>query len=422
MESTNPDGLSQRAGTIADLREHNLSQVLRALALDGPLSRAEIADACRLGVSALTALVSELESRDLVTELPDPLPSTRGRPRYPLTMESSSLCFLALDCSRTYVDAAIGRVGGSIVHRRRTAIDGPAGWAHYREQLEAAVHTLVREAAQRGLRPVVAEISVPGAVDRASGRVVRSVLNGWQEVALRNDVHAFLSEAGESACAVGVDRETNYAVRAHLALGRGLEGRSPVVYIGGTQAVGGAIATEGGVDHGATGLAGEIGHMVVDPRGSRCWCGRRGCVETKLGLRAIYAATTGRPEPAFDALVTDAEAMRAEIRARVNAGDGRAVAALTEAGRWLGITIDAVAAVVNPGNVIVDGHLGDLTRCLEPSTTEYLAAHRDLPALSELSVEFVAPAADTVVHGMLTAARGAVVASPALALPTREGS
>jgi hypothetical protein len=70
--------LSNRGGSITNLREHTLSQILRVLARFGPMSRADVAAQCGLQVTALTNLITDLRNRDLVAELPKGDPGVAG--------------------------------------------------------------------------------------------------------------------------------------------------------------------------------------------------------------------------------------------------------------------------------------------------------------------------------------------------------
>ncbi|GAB93087.1 ROK family transcriptional regulator [Gordonia rhizosphera] len=402
-----------RGGSVTDLREQNLSQVLRVLATHGPMVRAEIAHRCGLKVTALTSLVDELRGRGLVEEIPQPRSKARGRPAHPVALAAEPTCTLAFGCSRNHVVGAIGNLRGDVVAENRWPISGPAGWDRYAPQLDEVLVATVTDAHRRGLRPLSAQFAIPGAVDHDRGRVIRSVLNGWGGVDLRGAAEDMLERAGIGTALVGVDRETNYALLARReSLDRPAE---PVVYLGGRNAISGGILDRDGIVHGAGGLAGEFGHLIVDPGGQQCWCGRRGCVETRLGLRYLYAAINGS-EPSFDELSERYPAMIDLITKKADAGDATVDAALAEAGRWLGITIDTVASVVNPQVVFVDGYLCRLTEHVEPSLRGYLDSVGSLPSLASLSVVYRPDDADDLsTTGMIIAGRNAILARPSVA-------
>jgi glucokinase len=121
--------------------------------------------------------------------------------------------------------------------------------------------------------------------------------------------------------------------------------------------VGGVIAVDGRVHQGHDGTAGEIGHQTIEPDGPWCGCGNRGCLEAFARADQI-AAMCGT-------------ATAEEAIARARAGDVRAIDGLAQAGRYLGIGIANMIAVISPDRVVLGGGVsaaGDLL--LEPIHAE----------------------------------------------------
>lgn len=121
--------------------------------------------------------------------------------------------------------------------------------------------------------------------------------------------------------------------------------------------VGGVIAVDGRVHQGHDGTAGEIGHQTIEPDGPWCGCGNRGCLEAFARADQI-AAMCGT-------------ATAEEAIARARAGDVRAIDGLAQAGRYLGIGIGNMVAVISPDRVVLGGGVaaaGDLL--LEPIRAE----------------------------------------------------
>ncbi len=140
---------------------------------------------------------------------------------------------------------------------------------------------------------------------------------------------------------------------------RGGPDRMVMVAIG--TGIGGALVQDGAVDIGAHGMAGEYGHMTVDPSGLPCPCGNTGCWELLVSAEALAA-----------------RAGRASARAALDdalSGDPRGVRAVQETGRWLGRGLATLAAVLDPSRFVVGGGVavaGELL--LEPARAE-LARH-----------------------------------------------
>ena len=133
--------------------------------------------------------------------------------------------------------------------------------------------------------------------------------------------------------------------------------------------IGGGIVVDGRVQVGSAGFAGEIGHMVVDPDGPPCPCGRRGCWErfasgAGLGVLAREAALAGRLGEVVRLAGGDPESVRGEdVSAAAAAGDPAARQVIEEVGWWIGFGLANLACVVDPECFVLGGGVveaGDL--------------------------------------------------------------
>ena len=137
-----------------------------------------------------------------------------------------------------------------------------------------------------------------------------------------------------------VENESNLAALAEHWTGAAV-GIDDFVCVFGEVGVGGGVVLGGRLFRGTHGFGGEFGHVSVDPEGRRCACGSRGCVETLVGQESIAAAAgistaDGRTQSLTDELVRRAEDGSKEV-----------VAALDDAGRWLGIALASTFNVLD---------------------------------------------------------------------------
>lgn len=165
-------------------------------------------------------------------------------------------------------------------------------------------------------------------------------------VGVMNDGHAAALAEAETGAGSG------YAMVLGLTIGTGL---------------GGGIVRHGELYRGGSGLAGSVGHLIIEPGGRPCSCGGSGCAEAYVsggGLLQTYneAATTA---------ATTAAAV-AELAA---AGDETAVRAVAETGRRLGQAIAAAAATLDPDVVVAGGSVATLGEPLLGPAREFLAAN-----------------------------------------------
>jgi glucokinase len=141
--------------------------------------------------------------------------------------------------------------------------------------------------------------------------------------------------------------------------------------------IGGGVVANGRLVRGRGGFAGEIGHVVVDPAGPRCPCGKRGCWEryaSGAGVARLSreAAVAGRLTELV-ARVGDAEAVRGEdVTHAAATGDREALAVLEEVGWWLALGLANLAAVLDPARFVLGGGLVEASALLLPPTRRQL--------------------------------------------------
>ena len=141
--------------------------------------------------------------------------------------------------------------------------------------------------------------------------------------------------------------------------------------------IGGGIVVNGELLRGSAGFAGEIGHVVVDPSGPRCPCGKRGCWEryasgSGVARLSVEAAVAGRL-PGLVAELGDAEAVRGEdVTHAAAAGDPAALAVLEEVGWWLALGLANLAAILDPALFVLGGGLSEASALLLPPTRRHL--------------------------------------------------
>ena len=161
-----------------------------------------------------------------------------------------------------------------------------------------------------------------------------------------------------------VDNDATCAVIGEWVYGAAAGATDAVVVTLGT-GIGGGLVVNNRVARGALGFAGEVGHMVVDPSGPACPCGKRGCWErfasgSGLGRLAREAAHAGRLDEVLRRAGGDPEAVRAEdVTAAAATGDPGAQAVLEELGWWLALGLANLANILDPAVFVLGGGLVD---------------------------------------------------------------
>ena len=219
-------------------------------------------------------------------------------------------------------------------------------------------------------------VSIVGVVRRDDGLVRIAPNLGWRDEPLGE----LLASAFDEAVPVHVGNDADLGALAEHQRGAGV-GVDDLVFLYGEVGVGGGVIVDGRPLRGADGYSGEIGHVTVNPDGRPCRCGSRGCLETEVGEPALLRAAGADPTRGGRAAVD--EVLRAAA-----AGDERALRALREVGRWLGIGVAGIINTFNPRRVVLGGYFARIHHHVESQLETALDA-RALPA-SRASVEVVA--------------------------------
>jgi glucokinase len=273
---------------------------------------------------------------------------------------------------------------GRLVAERRTPT--PRGAPALVDSIVEVVSALDAEVAGAGPLPV--GIGAPGLVTR-DGRVLFAPnLPGVSEMPLVRRLNERLGRRP-----VVADNDATCAGWGEVAYGAAQGARHAVVVTLGT-GIGAGIISDGRLFRGANGFAGEIGHMVVDPSGPPCPCGRVGCWErfasgSGLGRLGREAALAGQSERLLELAEGDAEAVRGEhVTAAAREGDAGAVAVMSRFAWWLAAGLANLADAFDPEVIVIGGGLVEAGEVLlGPTRQQFLqqvegqALRPDIPIL-----------------------------------------
>jgi predicted NBD/HSP70 family sugar kinase len=381
------------------VRSANLSTVLRALHLDGPMSRSEMVARTGLTRSAVGALIGELARAGLVVERPAVSDGSPGRPSPVAVVRSEHNVALAVDVLVDSIGVAAIGLGGVVLESVR--IDRPRS----RVSVERTIVDIADAVAkvERGLVPssriVGLGVGVAGIVRRSDGTVMFAPNLGWRDVPFG----ALLDEALASRFDMFLANEADLAVLAEVRRGAA-KGVDDVVCIWGEVGVGGGFVARGEPITGASGFAGEVGHMPVNPDGLHCQCGSIGCWETEIGEGSLLRRT-GRP---VDGGRAEVDAVLAEAAA----GIPSVLEALAIEARWLGIGLGGLINALNPSMVVLGGLFGRLHPLIGDTLDAEVGRRATASARAGLRVVPSSLGADTVLLGAAELAFENLLADP----------
>ncbi|MFE6488175.1 ROK family protein [Streptomyces sp. NPDC057757] len=317
-----------------------VSQIFTTVLSHGPLTRSEIAGRTQLSAAAVTKAVRPLiEAGYLQEEVDDARQSSLGRPANPVLVDGGRALFIGIKVTGDELIAVLTDLCCRIRVARHvplTSRDPKAVLA----SIAALVQELVTEADGFGVQVQGLGIAVSGDVDRAAGVVRYSPFLDWRDVPLADLARM------TTGLPVTVDNDVRALTVAEQWFGAGV-GLSAFALVTVGAGIGCGLVVHGQVVSGAHGVAGEIGHVAIDPAGPLCHCGNRGCVESIASDSAIVA----RVREVTGVQVADA----AEALDLAHDGNPGAREVYARAGEAIGRGIATVANLLGPERVIISG-------------------------------------------------------------------
>ena len=219
--------------------------------------------------------------------------------------------------------------------------------------------------------PAAIGVGVPGLVDRDGTLRVGAHLRKLSNVPFRSLL------GDRVGVPVAVDNDANCAAVAEHRGGAAVGATEAIVVTFGT-GIGAGVITGGQLLLGANGFAGEPGHMIVDPNGPPCPCGRRGCWEqyasgNGLARLAREAALGGRLNAVVDLAGGDAEHVRGEdVTTMARQGDEEALEVLRELADWMALGLANLVNILDPELIVVGGGLVEAADLVLPRVRERL--------------------------------------------------
>jgi predicted NBD/HSP70 family sugar kinase len=332
-------------------------------------TRAEIAAQTKLNNASVSRALQHLVSVGLVRKLGE-MDSGGGRPREVLSLNEDAAAFLAIDLEGVTVRFARTNLAGAIISRWEEVI--PISAVFPVQKLYHGIDLILRDLTPSERDRVLAiGVSYPGLLDEHG--LLTAVNLGWREIPLGQLL------ADRYALPAFFERDEGTCIRAERSHGQARDSRN-WIYLLASHGIGVGLVVDGHHISGQTNMAGELGHVVIDPSSSvLCRCGKSGCLETVASTPAIvqrYAELVGRRARSLIDTSLD------EIFARARRGDSAALAVIDRAGRAIGLALSHAVNLLNPELIVLGGDIASGEDLLTPRVREELNRHA-LPQLAE---------------------------------------
>ncbi len=234
---------------------------------------------------------------------------------------------------------------------------------------------------------LIISIGAPGPLDPFEGVVLEAPnLPGWIDFPLRDLLHARFN------CPVVLGNDANVAALGEWRHGAG-QGTKNMIYVTISTGIGSGVIVDGNLLLGSRGLAGELGHMTLDPSGPRCGCGQLGHLEslasgTAIGRNAEMLIDQGHTS-ILNEITEEGDPLSARgVGNAAQEGDELALSLIHDAGRWIGHHLADLTHAFNPELIVLGGGVAQLGKLLFDPITDSLQEHVMHPAyLNGLRIE-----------------------------------
>jgi len=271
---------------------------------------------------------------------------------------------IAADLGGTNLRLGLVSIDGRIVRRQSISLPGASDPI---ELLKSGAKSFSAFGKGKGWKILGFGAAVPGVIDISRGVVTESPnYPGWRNLPL----YSILSR--DFPVPIVLENDANAYAYGEGWKGAGRKFRTYVVLTLGT-GVGGGLVLDGKIWRGSHGMAGEIGHVCVDPNGPPCNCGSRGCLE-------VFSSATGMTRMIREAL---AQKIKSSLRGYLDLGERRpdpldvymeakkgdvlALRSFEIAGKFLGVALAGIINLLNPEAIILGGNVSRAYKFFAPA-------------------------------------------------------
>jgi N-acetylglucosamine repressor len=336
--------------TIKNARARRLSALLSEIWYEGSISRSRAGKVTGLALPSVTRLVQELKNAGVIIEI-DKGESSGGRQPSLIRVNPDAGVVIGLDLSGIELRGAVLDTNNHCLSVRSQPFQGMRDDI-FLNQIICLCKDLFADPSIQGRRVLGIGISVPGSVDREHGIIRDSSNLRLRDYPIGDKLRGFFDVP------IFIEHDTTTAALAEKCYGAG-RGEGNMIYIIVSTGIGAELIIDHKVFRGASGLAGELGHVIVERDGQICACGKQGCLEAVAAIPAMLTSAHNvllrqkKPliKPGQDMLSLSSLIQAAED------GDHLAGAVINRAADYLAMAISMMVSIVDIRLIIIGGEV-----------------------------------------------------------------
>ncbi|PWH13750.1 MAG: hypothetical protein DDG60_09815 [Anaerolineae bacterium] len=389
---------------VKNLNKHAVLDLIRFT--PGGISRAELAQRMDLSRAAMTAIVNDLLESNVIRET-EARNKQSGRPPIILEINPTRGFVAGIDMGASHLMVMLADFAAQVIDEVEIPFNIAAGPEKCLKQASDLLADLLKKHEMNATSLGAIGLGVPGPIASEAGMVYAPpIMPGWDGY----PIQASLEEKWNLPVSLNNDAELGAIGEWAYGAGRG---ENFLAYIKVGTGIGSGLLLNGQIYRGATGSAGEIGHLTIEENGPMCECGNAGCLEALAGGRAIARQAREAIRQGKRTLLSGLgpleEITARDVASAARRGDLVAQQIISRAGSYLGIAIAGLVNLFNPRMIVVGGgvaQIGDLL--LQPI--------RDTVARRSLQASARTVKINTAVLRRHSSAVGAVVQALSIAL------
>lgn len=339
---------------LKNLNKHAIIDLIRFTT--GGISRVELARHMGLTRAAVSAIVDDLQNAGLVKETEGTYPS--GRRPIVLEINPDLGHVVGIDMGASHVSLILADYSGRQIHEVSAVHSINEGPEVCLERVARLLEQLLAESSISIKKISAVGVGVPGPIVQREGMVSGPpIMPGWDRYPIRDHLQQLWG------IPVSLNNDAEMGAVGEWAYGAG-RGERNLAYIKVGTGIGAGLLLDGQIYRGATGCAGEIGHITIDENGPLCTCGNRGCLEAIAGGGAIARKATEAVKlgqrTQLSELANNGQISVEDVMNAARHGDHLAQRITAEAGMHLGTAIANVVNLFNPSMVVIGGSVGQI--------------------------------------------------------------
>lgn len=325
------------------LNDMNTNLIMKAIHDHAPISRAELSERVDLAPSTVSVITGKLQEKNFIRECGN-VSSGGGRPAVLLEINPEGGYFIGIDLRGTQMAIGILNLALRIQDEWSYIIPTEGGEQLY-EQLVKAISDVKGLCRERGFPILGIGVATPGMIEPGTGKVIEADNFKWYEFNLKERLQE------EFECLVVVENDANASAYGEFLYGVGREkGMKNIMYMSVGTGIGSGFIINGQLYTGRKGMAGEIGHIMMDPLGKLCVCGKKGCLTAYASVpRMIEEYNRQAAQP------INLRGEPSKLFSVAEAGDEVAERIISEAGLKLGIAAGNQVNLLNLDGVVFGG-------------------------------------------------------------------